>query len=88
MTPQQEYHIENLEGTLRYFGYAVDMEPIPGAEDDFIAALRQALSRVESVLAANAKRFGFRGTSKRARAALHRDLPQPGWGIELRVVVS
>jgi hypothetical protein len=88
MTSEQERHIENLEGTLRYFGYAVDMEPIPGAEDDVIAALRRALSRVESVLAANAKRFGFRGTSKPALAALHRDLPQPGWGVEVRAVVA
>ncbi len=83
MTPQQERQIDQLQDHLWGSGYVVMMEPIAGEEEAFIAALRDGLRRVEEVLAHNARTHGMRGKSKRAMAALHRDLPQPTWGVEI-----
>lgn len=79
MTTRTEQYIAKIER----FGYVVMAEAIPGHEETFCVSLVEASERIDAVLATNANRYGFRGTSKRALEALHADLPSPGFGIEL-----
>ena len=75
---------ERLYEAFRRVGYLVTAEPIPGSEDTFVSALREGFERVGDTLASNARRYGFRGLSKAALAALHQDLPRPCWLVERR----
>lgn len=76
--------IEALTGIIEAHGYIVVMEPVPGMEGAFREALRHALGTITAVMVFNEHRFDYRGRSKAALTALHRDLPEPGWGIEIR----
>lgn len=75
--------IDQLTTAIEAHGYFVMMEPIAGEESLFVDALREAFAKIEARLSANAKRYGMRGLSKRALAALHRDMPNPAWGVEV-----
>lgn len=66
------------------YGYYLGSEPLAGALDIWVKAQFEGLAAIEKTLASNAKRFGFRGRSVNAMAALHRDLPEPAWGVEVR----
>lgn len=76
--------IEILQGAFHSLGYVVMADPIQGEEELFVATLQEGLDRIEATMQSNARRFGFRGRSKRALAALHHDLPEPVWGVEVR----
>ena len=73
----------NLYDAFRAHGYSVTAEPIKGSESLFIQSLKDGFSKVESEMARNALRFGYRGRSKAALAALHAGLPSPCWLVEL-----
>lgn len=75
--------IDQLTTAIEAHGYFVMMEPIAGEESLFVDALRESFAKIEAVLAVNAKRYRMRGLSNRALAALHRDLPNPAWGVEV-----
>lgn len=73
----------HLYEAFRAYGYLVTAEPIPGQEDRFIECLREGYAKLDEIVRFNAKTYRYRGFSKAARAALHRDLPQPCWLVEL-----
>ena len=76
--------IERLGYAFQSYGYFLDAQPIPGEEDVFAQHLSEGLAKVEAAFEFNAKRYGFRGKSKRAMAALHGMLPEPIWGVGVR----
>lgn len=76
--------IEQLEAAFEAHGYSVIAEAIEGQEELFANDLAQGFAKVETVLKNNAAQYGFRGLSKRALQALHKDLPNPAWGVEIR----
>jgi hypothetical protein len=76
--------IERLTYAFEAYGYFVDAQPIEGQEEDFANHLANGLAKVESAFKFNAERYGFRGKSKRAMASLHRQLPEPIWGVGVR----
>lgn len=57
--------------------YWIAAEPLEGSEELFLAELAKGMTRVEQVLAFNAKRYRLRGLSKRALEYLHIDLKAP-----------
>lgn len=85
MARTTEQLTDQQEDFLRSFGYVVTMDPILGEEEAFLDALREAYTKINKVFQHNARTFGFRGKSKNALAALHRDLPTPVWGVEVRL---
>ncbi|TJU85601.1 MAG: hypothetical protein E5Y10_24590 [Mesorhizobium sp.] len=75
--------ISEYQAFFKRHGYFVVADAIPGEECLWADTLAEAAKKVERVLSANAKRHGFRGLSRNAIDALHRDLPSPTWGVEL-----
>lgn len=76
--------IHNLICGFGNYGYVVSARPIPGDEEDFYQHLRVGLARLEANFESNTKELRTRGKSKRAIAALHRRMPEPIWGVEVR----
>lgn len=75
--------IDQLTAAFEAHGYFVAAEPIEGQEEMFAQSLREGFAKVEAAMAFYARRFKVRGLSKRALAILHKDLPEPVWGIEV-----
>jgi len=73
--------IERIKEALNHYGYVVISEPLVGQEAVFIATLSASLIKIEETLSFNAKRYGYRGKSKRALDALHSSLPEPCFGV-------
>ena len=73
----------NLYDGFRSYGYLVTAEPISGEEAQFVQSLKDGFAKVESAVSFNASRYGYRGKSKAALAALHAALPDPCWLVEL-----
>lgn len=80
-SPQRK--IEAITAEFRTWGYYVASEPIIGQEETYIEALFSGLENMRRRIAFNRDRYGFRGRSKNAIKALHNDLPEPTWGVEL-----
>ena len=80
---ETEKRIDRLEDAFRAYGYRIAADPIFGQEELFAHELHIALIRLEQTFEFNAKHYGYRGKSKRALAALHDVLPNPGFGIEV-----
>lgn len=76
--------IERLTYAIESYGYFVDAQPIEGEEETFAKHLEEGLAKIEANFKFNAEQYGFRGKSKRAMDALHRQLPEPIWGIGVR----
>lgn len=76
--------IERLAYAFEAYGYFVDAQPIEGQEDQFANHLAEGFAKVEAAFEYNAKRYGFRGKSKRAMGSLHAQLPEPTWGVGLK----
>lgn len=76
--------IERLIYALEAYGYFVDAQPIVGEEEDFAKHLEEGFAKVEAMFKFNAKNYGFKGKSKRAMDSLHKQLPEPVWGITVR----
>ena len=80
--------IENLRGGLRNYGYTVESEPLPGMEAEYADELRKVLKRVEDAAEfyrgeRGRNRHRYRGHSKALLAALHRNMPEPGWAVRV-----
>ena len=73
--------IDRLEDELRSFGYVLDAEPEMGSEELFADKLDDALSAIERTFRRNSEKYGYRGRSKRAIAALHSMIPSPCFGV-------
>ena len=81
---RQMQKIERLAYAFEAYGYFVDAHPIPGEEEAFANHLAEGFAKVETAFKLNAEHYGFRGKSKRAMASLHRQLPEPVWGVGVR----
>lgn len=81
---EQISKIERLIYAFEAYGYFVDAQPIEGQEDQFCKHLEEGLEKVEKLFNYNAKAYGFKGKSKRAMDSLHRQLPEPVWGVGVR----
>lgn len=79
----ESLRIAQLETAFEAHGYFVSGEAIPGQETAWLETLRAGFAKVERVMAYNARQYGMRGRSKRALDALHRELPQPAFGVEV-----
>lgn len=76
--------IERLTYGFEAYGYFVDAQPVPGQEETFAKHLADGLAKVEAAFQSNAEQYGFRGKSKRAMDSLHRQMPEPIWGVGVR----
>lgn len=76
--------IERLTYAFEAYGYFVYAQPIEGKEEEFASHLTEGLAKVEEVFKFNAKYYGFKGKSKRAMESLHKSLPEPIWGVNIR----
>lgn len=76
--------IERLAYAFEAYGYFVDAQPVHGEEETFANHLAEGFAKVEAAFKFNADRYGFRGKSKRALESLHRQLPEPAWGVGVR----
>lgn len=76
--------IERLTYSFEAYGYFVDAKQIPGEEEAFAKHLANGLAKVEEAFKSNADHYGFRGKSKRAMDFLHRQIPEPVWGVGVR----
>ena len=76
--------IEQYVAAIEAHGYIVNAEPVVGQEEQFYQSLVASLNVIRLTMESNAERYGFRGKSRRALAALHSARPNPGFGIEVR----
>lgn len=76
--------IERLTYAFEAYGYFVDAQPIEGNEEEFAKHLEEGLNKVENLFNFNAKKYSFRGKSKRAMNSLHSQLPEPVWGVTVK----
>lgn len=56
-----ERKIEQYEDSFYAHGYIVSASPVEGEEEMFLNHLREGFAKVETVMAINAKRYGYRG---------------------------
>lgn len=73
--------IENVIGGLRNYGYRVACHPVPGSEQEYYEDLRDGLNKVEAEVDHLHRHARCRGKSKRTLRFLHRNLPEPCWGV-------
>jgi hypothetical protein len=76
--------IEIIADAYRTLGYVITAEPIPGMEDQFVSTLVDGFSKLTADFQQSNKRYGYRGRSKAALAALHSAYPRPVFGVEVR----
>jgi hypothetical protein len=79
-----ERAIDQLICCLEAYGYIVAMAPIAGQENDFLAALRDAVSKIQALESIYVKRYRFRRMSPKMLSAIHKSLPDPGFGIAIK----
>ena len=82
-TKNAERRIDQVTELFRAHGYVVVSEPVSGSEELFADALWQGARKVEETVACHSRKYGYRGLSKKALAALHNSLPNPTWGVEV-----
>lgn len=75
--------IENVRAGLRNYGYRVTMQSMPGCEREFYEALRDCLARLDNDADFFRAHYRCRGRSKRLLAILHRNVPEPCWGVNV-----
>ena len=76
--------LERLSYAFEAYGYFIDAQPLVGEEEAFIKHLEEGFSKVEALFNYNAQTYNFKGKSKRALDSLHRSLPEPVWGVNVR----
>lgn len=78
-------NIADLREWFRRYGYCVTMTPVSGMEAEHAEELRRGLAKVEDAFHHVHKLYKTRGRSKRALTILHQDLPEPIWGVRVKV---
>lgn len=77
-----DLRIEDAVGGFRNYGYRVTSKPLPGREQEYYEELREGLRKIDANIDTYRRHFRVRGTNtKRIRGMLHRDLPEPCWGV-------
>lgn len=70
---------------LERFGYWVHAKPSEGHEMLFADHLEQAVKNVARMIEGLRKAHGYRHGSKPLLAHLHKCLPEPEWGIKVKL---
>lgn len=66
------------------YGYMIDSEPLEGQFDAWIDQLMTGWKDFEKRVEGIRRVWGFRGRSKALLAHLHKRIPEPVWGVEVR----
>lgn len=75
--------IENVTDGFRNYGYAVNSQPVEGAEQAYYDDLRATLGKLEECATHIRKTYKTRGKSKRFLKIMHSFYPEPCWGVSI-----
>jgi excinuclease UvrABC nuclease subunit len=76
--------IKAVKSAFSILGYDVTSDPIEGAEEAFLAEISQVYIKTENFYRKILKKNRYTMFSDRSLADLHKQFPEPAWGIEVR----
>lgn len=84
LTKTQKSEFDGLWDWFWRYGYIVMSYPIVGKEEGWLKGLTDALDLIEAQIKGIQKAYKYRSFSKNVRTVLHRQLPEPAFGVHLQ----
>jgi hypothetical protein len=84
MTQTAAEKIDQLECAFEAYGYFVAASAIVGEEDLWAKTLFDGFTKMYECHRSLNRRYGYRGLSVNSLNALHSELPEPCFGVEIK----